>query len=611
MIRDLFTRVSFSKVSEKQIFIILSSFLFLYLVLRALFVPVIMDEISTLHFYVQSGEFLPFLSRFDTNNHILNSALTYVSYLLLGSSKIALRLPNVLSAILFLIYTYKISRHIPDKFLRWVFILSICTVHSILEYFTFCRGYGMSIALMIAGIYHLMMAQQTNKYNHYTYCFVFTTLALSANLTLMVTSLIILGLAIIKFIHARHFTRADLCKFIGIVLFLSIIPLAFLTVYLFELRKKNLIFGSDKSFWDSTVRSLTVILTDHNYLFVKVLFIVYFIIICSVWIYFLIKKKSLNILTDSNFTFFYLFIGNLIAIFVLKGLFGIYYPRERTAIYFFPLFFGSIIFMLNMFQNVINTRVIKILSLALLLIPVHFAFNMNLEYSYHRKYATMPERFYHLIKSTWNQENPPPTVAGSGLQAKTWNYIKFRNCDSLNHMQTFDYPGNLTDYQIGFVNVNPEWLQYYDIIETDEAINISLLKRKEPLHRSLITAKDSIQTPGYISRKGFVCFNETVDTLVGQNIYIDIDLSVLGEPFIANIGIELRDEQEQLILYEPIDQRKKHACWNKLINNFHGCLLTHIPENAHRLKIYVWNKNSKSYMIDGGIISLSKAVPYY
>jgi hypothetical protein len=81
---------------DKLIFIAVSIIMAAFLVARAILVPMAHDEIATFYYFVQSGKVSPFLSNIDTNNHFLNSALTWVSYRFFGSSPLALRLPNLL-----------------------------------------------------------------------------------------------------------------------------------------------------------------------------------------------------------------------------------------------------------------------------------------------------------------------------------------------------------------------------------------------------------------------------------------------------------------------------------------------------------------------------------
>lgn len=604
-------KVKWSGNTEKTSFIVFSSLLMLYLVLRAIFVPITHDEVGTFFFYVQSGKFLPFSSHMATNNHFLNSALTFFSYQLLGSSKFVLRLPNILLAILLLFYTYKLGQLIKDRFLRWVFILSILLAHNFIEFLALSRGYGMSMAFLIGGVYYLMMAQQSNNSKHFFFCFLFAILSMSSNLTLIISSLIIISLAVISYFSTKTIKRKNLIMFILLTFFLGIIPILFFVWVSFDYQSKGLLLhGTTEGFWQITVESIIELVAGFNYRFVGLLSLLYFLIICGILIFSLIKIRSRRLLNNNNLTFTWLLISNILASFLLAEFLNVNYLEDRTGLYFYPLFIGSIIFMLSYLQNEIKFKYIKILSIPILLIPVHFLFHINLNFVANHKYEILPERFYHEIKSTFKPGILSPTVSGHGLKSYCWSYINYREGGMLNQMQTAVYPNNLTDYQIVHVSHNPEWLKDYEIIDSEKSIMLSLLRRKKFLKREFIKTMDSINTQTYTNKESFLLCDDIVDTLIGQNIYIDFDLSILCQhsPFFANIVVSLRNTNNENIYFEAIELNKKRLHWNGLKSNFRGSYLLPINDDAYRLFVYLFNKKLQSYLIYDGKITISKAV---
>jgi hypothetical protein len=55
--------------------------IWLYLWLRAFYVPLIYDEIATFYGYVHVGKFIPFYAHWDANNHIINSLLSSILFI--------------------------------------------------------------------------------------------------------------------------------------------------------------------------------------------------------------------------------------------------------------------------------------------------------------------------------------------------------------------------------------------------------------------------------------------------------------------------------------------------------------------------------------------------
>ena len=114
-----------SSVIERLVFILLFIFLLVYLILRATLIPMVHDETMTFFHYVHSQRFIPYFSDWDANNHILNSFLSCISDLIFGSTPLALRLPNVLSFIVFTYFIVLISDELKNKLLRNVFVLTL------------------------------------------------------------------------------------------------------------------------------------------------------------------------------------------------------------------------------------------------------------------------------------------------------------------------------------------------------------------------------------------------------------------------------------------------------------------------------------------------------
>ena len=96
------------------------------------------------------------------NNHILNSLLMKLSESFFGSSELALRLPNILAHILFLVITYKLlSRYCPKNGI--FFFILVNANPFMIDFFSLARGYGLALGLMSAGIYFYCLINGNTK----------------------------------------------------------------------------------------------------------------------------------------------------------------------------------------------------------------------------------------------------------------------------------------------------------------------------------------------------------------------------------------------------------------------------------------------------------------
>lgn len=148
-------------VNKKQIEVLLVIFLaamYLYVLLKAWYVPITYDEAYTIEHYAT----MPFVDimyapeAFNlANNHVLNTLLTRCM-LLFTVHPFGLRLPNVLAYALFLYSALKISRNWFDSRLLQVLCLMAIVLNPMLsEFFALCRGYGLGIAFQLFALLQL------------------------------------------------------------------------------------------------------------------------------------------------------------------------------------------------------------------------------------------------------------------------------------------------------------------------------------------------------------------------------------------------------------------------------------------------------------------------
>lgn len=582
--------------------------IWLYLWLRAFYVPLIYDEIATFYHYVHVGKFIPFYAHWDANNHIINSLLSYLSYSLFGSSGLALRLSNLIFVPLFFYFIYKISKELSDKILQWVFILSICCAHNFIEFFALSRGYGISMTLIFGSVWYLINVIKTNRLKHYLLCLISLILAVISNLTLLNSAIIIIGILIINIIYnykSDSFYKS--LKLSASILLLGVLPVIMFAKLLFVMREKELLYyGTTEGFWQLSVKTLIKLITGMNANVIGYFVIFFFLILCLIFIYLFIQKPNLKFFLNSNFAFMYLLLGNIFAVILLCKLFNINYPEDRTGLYFLPFFIGSICFMTDQLKRKFNHKIITFIVLPLLFFPIHFIYNLNLSFSSHENHR-IPERFYEKVKAYYIPGETPPTVGGYRGRLMCWSYWNFKDGGNLCKIYSSDFPGLVEDFQIGILNQNPIWLEYYDSIDYDKYSNFHLLKRKHFLENLFICGKSGITTNGEIKNEYFNLFEIKADTLAGKYLYLGYDLTIFSKqkPFKAWIVIAVSNKEQENLRYEFIALDWLRTKWEGKQSNFiNGMLVHELPEDAYSIMTYLWNVNKVPYLIKNGKCSL-------
>ncbi|MCB9190727.1 MAG: hypothetical protein H6602_03610 [Flavobacteriales bacterium] len=177
---------------------------FVYVVLRAIYVPTFHDEAATFFHYIVSENFLPFQAHWDANNHILNSALGFLCYKVLGPQQWWIRLPNVLSFLVYGYFAIRITQDLKNGLIRWGVLIAVLTAAFLLEFFSLARGYAMSIAFLMGVIHHGAQYLKSYQLKNQLALWFWMWLAVAASLTLMNSYLIVLGLVFLSIILKRE-----------------------------------------------------------------------------------------------------------------------------------------------------------------------------------------------------------------------------------------------------------------------------------------------------------------------------------------------------------------------------------------------------------------------
>lgn len=149
---------------ERIVFIIAAASVFVFVLLRALLVPLVHDEATSFLAYAQSGRFLPFASLWDANNHYLNSLLGFIGFKLFGLKLLALRYGSVLSYLLFAWSAWRLGQHVQYRTVRCILWSALLFCPFLLDFFSLFRGYGPAMAFLLFSLQALMRFAQGHRH---------------------------------------------------------------------------------------------------------------------------------------------------------------------------------------------------------------------------------------------------------------------------------------------------------------------------------------------------------------------------------------------------------------------------------------------------------------
>jgi hypothetical protein len=147
--------------------LLLALALFGYTVARAMLLSLNNDEALTFLYHARSSalDIIQYNSKImPSNNHMLNSLLMKLSTTALGTSELALRLPNVLAQLPFLAFSFLIVRRYLPPALALAGFLVINATPYFIEFFSLSRGYGIAMGCMMSSLYFCLRYLEARRW---------------------------------------------------------------------------------------------------------------------------------------------------------------------------------------------------------------------------------------------------------------------------------------------------------------------------------------------------------------------------------------------------------------------------------------------------------------
>jgi hypothetical protein len=574
----------------------------LYLWLRAIYVPFVHDESATFFIYLQSGEFLPYHSYPDANNHLLNSLLASLSFQMFGAGKLALRLPNLLLWPVFFFSVHSISCRINDSFSRWMVLLGLVLAHNFIEFFGLCRGYGISMAFLMMAVLFLLRVFERQRNIDRIFALLAMLLALSANLTLINTSLILIALVWISVFFDENGLKSKLGNLI-LLMVISMPLFIYLIQWMVHLKATGLLYyHSVEGFLAATPGTLSAMLTGIEGDLLPWLLVILFVIVGLLSLFTLFKSLTIKTWTSPGLLMSMLLLGSLAAIMAEHFLFGINYPEDRTAMFLYPLLVLSLAFLLDK-EGTALFKTFRYPAMALFLFfPAHYLYSINVSHSSLWYQEGIPQSFYDTILKDSGAGKQLPSVGGYMLRRFCWGYINYTHQGQLPMIKTSSYPEMIADYQIVHMNKNLPWLFYYQRLAYDGASGLSLLKRKHLFERQEVFSLKDQRGSVSSSEEYFGLLEKEMSGYGFDNIFIEINFNLETDetPFPSSLILKIENGSGEVSNTESIELNWYPCSWQGKDTHFRqGMLVTNIPKDAVKASLYLVNSKKQKFTLKG------------
>jgi len=372
-------KFSISNVN-KYTFILLYALVFVFIGYKVFHIPITHDEVATTVFYSKfnAWEIMLFPDPWP-NNHILNTLLTKGFLFLFGSEQWVVRMPNLLSFILYGFAAYRILKNVLTKESSFFIAGALLFIANpyLLDFFGLSRGYGMSAALCTLSVSYLISGFKGAINKHIWWAFVLSILASYANFTLLVFWAATTLLVAFYFLSTYRDKKTSLLKPWLILLAVCLGYLALIASPVYKMQSTNQFeFWTSSGFVADTLLPLVKLSLYDSKVFMAFNLIagivIGILVVNSLFVLITFKRAKFKINTLSQPLFvatsvILLTAGiNMLQCWILDtpNLYG------RTALFFYPLFIVALISSHEMFTS-LKARKIKVgFSILLILVCV-------------------------------------------------------------------------------------------------------------------------------------------------------------------------------------------------------------------------------------------------
>ena len=581
---------------ERYLAFALFASVFVYLIIRAVNVQMVHDEVVTYFIYMHHVSWWPFKGYVDANNHLLFSALGNLFSSIIGHQlPLTPRIPSLLAFPVLAIYTWKIAKCFGRSlFNRWLFIIPLATAPYFIEFFALARGYGLSMAFLIAGIFYLLQFLRHFQIHQSYLSLLFLTVALYSNLTLVFIVIIAFGLIAFQWFASKKERHSQL--FLQFMIFG--VTTGWAIWYSLQLKNiEKLYYGYTKGFVDNSLRSLSELIAFTNNPVVLWIFVIVFTAVFIFAIAHLLKGNiGQNLKSLPTVALPVLLGGAVISILLANLILDVKLPSDRALLYFFPLFTGSLFFIAQKFSyNILNVSIFT----TSLLFPLSLIVNMNTTHSLFWNIEHIDESFYKIIDEHVYQNGFPPIIGGKSTLATVWAVGAPNNTNYVTDLQTGgtqNYPDSIAAFQIADTSQYPSTLNHYSIIKHDSISSVSLLKRNRPLEKTLIqdTAYSNVKREEIYTD----IFKGIDSTTLGKAVLLEAEITLKTNTFPTDLQViaSAQKPSGEISYFEglPFDLTAGEMQNGKTVK-----LSMYIPRIADPTKsgFYILNKDKRSFEI--------------
>ena len=409
-----------------------------------------------------------------------------------GNSELLLRLPNLLSFLIYLTYSYLFFRDKPTVISVTSFAFMTINI-MLVNLFGLARGYGLSIAFGLASIYHITKLYERDKLKDLLLFHFMALLACLSNFTLITVYVASITTYILLVGIRANYTNETVSKLKQIVL-QNILPFTAVFLIMYEpvrrlLTESSLDFGGTKGFFNSTIshhiiHTINTQEIPDQILLLQIIFTALALTPTILIIKNLLKKDEVFFTQHLRLIFSNFLLVIICSIIIAQHyILGTDYPINRFSMYLFPLYMLQFGFFMNYLTETKYKKAALITSITLFIsLSISFVSNADLYQYTEWEYESNTKELIKMLHEDASKNQLDQVRLGiDWIFEPTINYYIER--DELDWLLPVDREGiNESDDYFYIEEIHLNKLANFDctILQADKKSETILLKNNNP-----------------------------------------------------------------------------------------------------------------------------------
>lgn len=565
---------------ERFLYIAIAALVFAYVMVRAISIPLVHDESVSFLNYAQTGDFLPFASIWDANNHFLSSLCGHIGYRLFGFHLLALRWASVLAFPVYAWAAWRMGLLLQHRQARWPLWLGLLLCPFLLDFFSVFRGYGPALACMLWSLY---FAQRFLKDGSHA--------ALSKSLVFMATAngfmlaLVPLWGLVLFALLLRCRQRGALMRWVV----LGLLPLIGAAGLSMLMSRFGLLYhGTLDGFLHVTVGSLAwrVFGMDTGLIRAAMLFatIAGMLIIA-------ITGSRRNALADHGLFFAALLLAESFGRVFLAHIVGVNYAEDRAALHALVLATLVVGFAADRLAGMI--RFGWAFGVLLLALPIRTLLHANLERTVLWPEQSIPDSFIVKVMEAEKQLGRP-LLMGVHRHAGLPYALQLRRLGGDGDATAVQWPNSPTDARLELRGLTYFHDPHYALVDS-AASGLLLYMRKEPCRgREFMDTAFHVQSVGLERSQGILI---TADRVRAGKVVLVANGTLSGpDPLDLRVSIGVFDSTGQALHGDHTVLATRRAIWNG--ESWRSALIIPRFPDAARVEFFLWEPRRQTFTVE-------------